>query len=1150
MRLFRYTLALLILSTLGLYAQSFPESGNGFPRQAESSIMKSGRWVKIKLKPEGGLYKLTYEELKKAGFSEPSRVGVYGYGGAMLPENLNRFRATDIPETPILQENNAIYFYAPGLTTWYYNSGSDIFSHTTNIYANNVYMLLSDAKEPLLMKKNSISGNGTIQTSSRYPICHEVDNVSLTSSGRMLFGESFTYKLSYGFEEKLPQGAYEVSHVCLRYVSRREQDATMKVNVNGQNALTYNQHSHGYEAFDNYLKGYDLISYNTPRIKVDPGTLKVELTFSKKGTITFLNYYELNVKCNTTYTPGSQQLLMYSPQDTHEGQVKYMVKNADSNLRVFNISTIGETSLCPTDNDGSFNDNAPSNRGAIYLAAKLSDAYSPTIVGEVKNQDLRGSKSPQLLIVTTDALRPQAQRLAQYHQDADGIEVVVTTQKELYNEYTGGVEDATAIRIFAKTFYDRWLKNNASTKEPCPIQLLLFGDGAFDNRKKVSEWNQPGIRDIEFLPTYQSCNSLDVYSYVADSYFGAMDASTSEKPLGQQNYHIGVGRMPLRTLAQAEAAVTKTILYAENRTPGPWKNKSVFMADNGDGFTHFEQSGSVANTLQSLCPSMIIERLPLDMFERINVNGQTTVPVAKQKLNDALKKGILVLNYNGHGGPQGWGDEQIITMNTVKSFTYKHLPVWITATCDFCNFDHISTSAGEEVFLNKNSGAAVLLTTTRVVMDIPNRDLNIAIMKKMFGKVNDGKSMSIGSVLSEAKNTLLNERINTDSINSLSFTLIGDPALRLKMPTRNVVVNSINGQKCPLNNGKLVQIKALQKVTLEGVVTKQDDTPDESFNGRLFVTVYDSRQTMETIPIYDDDDNPIVRTFEDYPSIIYAGVIEAKDGKFTTDFIVPKDLIYNGTEGRISLYAYDEKQNLEAVGQCKDFTIVHGTDDSGEDAAAPTIESVYFGDEKFQDGGEVNTTPLFIANLFDKYGISHSGLGTGHSITLSIDNSSDMTYNLNDYYTASTNEAGKGKVAFVLPKITEGDHVAKFTVWNIYNKSTTKEIRFRAVKDLKPFVEVRSINPNPIRNNQATFKLVTNQPGTNMIAFVEIYDFTGRVVLRSPKAVVNAEADSAATLIVDVDPGITDGLYIYRIFVGHEDNKMATAQGKLIIQRQ
>lgn len=73
-----------------------------------------------------------------------------------------------------------------------------------------------------------------------------------------------------------------------------------------------------------------------------------------------------------------------------------------------------------------------------------------------------------------------------------------------------------------------------------------------------------------------------------------------------------------------------------------------------------------------------------------------------------------MLNYTGHGSAKSLSEEAVITQNDIIQSTYKHLPIWITASCDFCPFDQVATSAGEDVFLNKVSGGIALFTTTRV----------------------------------------------------------------------------------------------------------------------------------------------------------------------------------------------------------------------------------------------------------------------------------------------------------------------------------------------------------------------------------------------------------------------------------------------------
>ena len=69
---------------------------------AAHSVLASGRWVKISV-PSTGIYQLTGDLVKKAGFSDINKVKVYGYGGGMQPEKLmaDYLAATDdLKEVP------------------------------------------------------------------------------------------------------------------------------------------------------------------------------------------------------------------------------------------------------------------------------------------------------------------------------------------------------------------------------------------------------------------------------------------------------------------------------------------------------------------------------------------------------------------------------------------------------------------------------------------------------------------------------------------------------------------------------------------------------------------------------------------------------------------------------------------------------------------------------------------------------------------------------------------------------------------------------------------------------------------------------------------------------------------------------------------
>lgn len=99
-------------------------------------------------------------------------------------------------------------------------------------------------------------------------------------------------------------------------------------------------------------------------------------------------------------------------------------------------------------------------------------------------------------------------------------------------------------------------------------------------------------------------------------------------------------------------------------------------------------------------------------------------PDVNKTLQRKLNEGLLVLDYVGHGGTEALSDEKVITHNDILGYKYEHLPLWITTTCDFCRFDDIQTSAGEDVFLNKKSGGIALFTTSRVSFTDINRIVN------------------------------------------------------------------------------------------------------------------------------------------------------------------------------------------------------------------------------------------------------------------------------------------------------------------------------------------------------------------------------------------------------------------------------------------
>ncbi|MFQ9020249.1 MAG: C25 family cysteine peptidase [Parabacteroides merdae] len=336
-------------------------------------------------------------------------------------------------------------------------------------------------------------------------------------------------------------------------------------------------------------------------------------------------------------------------------------------------------------------------------------------VGGVANQNLHTLPQQDMIIIAQPNFTTQAERLAEAHRTKDNLTVRVVTPESIYNEFSSGTPDATAYRRFMKMFYDR-----QTSEADAPKYLLLFGDGSFDNRKLTSAWKSVDMSNM--LLTYQTENSLSSQSYVIDDYFGFLDDADNKKSLQNKKLCLGIGRFPIRTVEQATQMVDKVISYMENKNTGSWKNNLCFMADDGsntDGFMteHMEFADQLAGYVESEHPEFLVNKLYYDAYKKDMTAG--TYPDVRSGLQKLLKDGLLLFNYTGHGGTTALSDEKVLTQTDINQFTYTHLPVWVTATCDFTRFDDLNTSAGEDVFLNKRQWGhcAVLRLSVSLILD-------------------------------------------------------------------------------------------------------------------------------------------------------------------------------------------------------------------------------------------------------------------------------------------------------------------------------------------------------------------------------------------------------------------------------------------------
>lgn len=1113
------------------------------PRALSMSPMATGKWASISVETNG-LYVLTTDDLRSLGFTNPERVRIWGYGGGLLPEPIVLTAGRGLQEVPTLYEGGGVYFYGMGVTQWTYNPREQYYHHTTNHYTTSGYYLLSEGDTPLRMSEtNAQRPTAPSSDANTYiaTLLHEQDLYSLASSGRRLYGENLQTTKRYTYTHRV-EGARRVRASIAGMAYPRNSDASMRLSIG---TTDHTGISVSLSAMNNLVGSSNYHIYGLHReatasgyLPLSSNDIEVAVSINQTGIVAHLDYYELNVETDLAYRGG--QLLFSRPPTANATTTDYILSGAPSDLRLLRVDASTSTNLISTTSlrDGeqlimSLPAIDAKGQPSRYLALRLSDALRPHLGVAVSNQDLLGQTSPpDLLVITTETLKNEAERMAR-HYESKGLKTLVATQAQIFREFNGGTPDATAYRLAVRHFVDLYKRIHPS--RDVAMQLLLIGDGAHDNRKLTHDWRTSSVSSSELLLTYQSLNSLDLSSYTTDDYFGIVSDERPKQGSGisavypqlhELTMDIGVGRLPVRTPEEARAVIDKIIGYEAGTDQGAWKTKGVFVADNGDGNSHTRQSLEIARELENAQPTLRLSKVLMSSYPRQSVGGQVTVPGAKRAFTEALERGVLLVNYNGHGSPKSWADEQILTQTDVQRFTHKHLPLWITATCDFGNFDALPTSAGEDILLHPTSGGVALLTTTRVVYDLPNVLLNKAVLRELFRLDSEGKPRPLGLVIRDAKNSL---RQMASPENRLNFILLGSPLTAIQIPSHHAEVVSIANS--PLEPGRNIEVQALEAVRIEGFVRKADGAIDGDFNGDIEVTIYDSEQELETIDNFNRTGTnvPAVRYY-DYINVIHSGRTRVEGGRYQLEFVVPKDVAYSGRNTLISLYAYDVSRGLEVVGVDRHMAIRSGSNSATLDVTPPTIKELKLAGQDASSEPRIASSAELYAIIYDDTAINLSGAGIGHRIMLTIEGTQPTTLDLTPYYTPAPNENGIGIVRLALTNLPSGRHTGTLTIWDVHNNVTRYPFSFVVQEGLAPKIERLILTPSAVGSGEVSLKVWHNQAGRELSAQIWIYDMSGRLVAQhsTNRLISSSDAPLSIQLTETLAP-LINGSYVLRL---------------------
>lgn len=1118
------TLACLITTPLCAVVHSY----------TDQSVLHSGTWVKIQVK-ESGIYKMTYEDLLNAGLTNPTNVRVYGYGGAMLSQNFNKAHIDDLPAVGFYMSKGAdgvfnagdyILFYGQGTTSWAYNGVQ--FTHTRNPYSDYGYYFLSDnAGEQLLLPTAEaiVADNPLdINTFPNYQV-HELDSLNLLDvsgvdgGGREFYGETFSpINPKRTFTFSTPNSITSEAQMCNVAVAVNSgRSSSFTFTLNGtSNTIRIDS----IPVSDFYTKAQ--IGSSNKTYPTVANSQMVTITFSSPaaGAMGYLNYIELTTTCQLSMV-GNQMPFRTQANNGVDTPLKYNLTNATAHTEIWNITDKAKIYRMPATLDGTTLTFIGSNKSGIqeYIAVntKGNDWLKPAVIGKIDNQNVHALQNIDYVIICPAEFTEQATQLAKAHEEIDGITWAVVTDQQAYNEFSSGTPDATAYRWVMKMLYDR--ANNSSSIQK-PRWLLLMGDGTFDNRKFFRNSGQ------NILLTYEAKNStVETKAYATDDYFGFLDNSEGESDTyGRMD--IGVGRLPVNTVEQAQQVVDKTIRYMRNEDMNKWKTQLIFLADDGDNGLHTRVAEEGAERVRKKNLDFVVNKIYLDAYpQETNASGES-YPLAKTKLDNLLQNGALFLNYSGHGGYNAITNEGMMNLKSIQKMTNKNLAFWMFATCSFAHFDSGKSSCAEEAVLNPNGGAIGVLSACRTVYATQNTYINRNFCDTLFGhKDVYSYNMTIGEACAVAKNMTGNDE------NKMPYVLLGDPAVRLLYPTE-YQVKTIT---------EVDTLRALDVQHMEGYISDSDGDTARWFNGNVDITIYDKMQTITTRDNDAAEGSKKTLTYNDYPNTIFSGSAKVTNGRFAYTFMTPKDIRYNYGNGRILYYARDEENTAEGVGHFEDF-VVGGTGSIfTEDTVGPTLK-LYLNTPAFVDGGTTYETPRFFALIEDEHGINTAGAGIGHDLQLVIDNDAKQNYVLNDFFTSEDGSYQRGMVSYMLSELEDGAHSLTFRAWDLLNNSSTASLNFIVSKGADPNIYSVVSYPNPV---QATgiLNLTVNydQPDRVMETEIRIFDMSGRLVWEQKQS----NPDNVQLNMSEI--GLYPSIYLYNIRMKTADSGYATATGKIVV---
>lgn len=1134
-----------------------PKFRNAFKdRFVQNSVLASGDWYKIEIKDNNdgnseGIYKITKSFLDGAGINlsgiDPRTIKIYGNGGDLLGERMAIPRPEDLTENAVYIEgendgvfNNDDYIllYGRSINNWSYDSINNTFNHMVNYYSRSNYYWIcfntSNNGKRMVLTPSENSNSAIVPTSFTERIFTEPDEMNLISEGNLWLslnrqpGQSIEWNptltgLENGsdifFRVKLAQRV-----LCSNsgYFLVKDDFSTMS-----EFPFALSCVEGGFNSWINTEARSFTVNQSQ---KTNGEQVKLRSTFYATNSEAegYLDWYE--ILYNRRFNSAANDFLRFNSPDTN-AIVEYNVSSFSSNsVRVFDATSYSDVKLIQpisiSSSNVRFQKTEMNNNLSRYFVVGQNGYKTPaSISSRVSNQNLHGiSDGSSFIIITHKDFISVAELLKNKRElggtgNPDYLKTLIVTTDQIYNEFSGGVLDAVALRDFIKYAFDNW-----STR---PAYICLLGDGGFDYKNIktqggnfVPPWEltSPQIHQVEGL------TSDDFYANVVDGLY------LIDRP------DLAIGRIPANSIVDANTYIDKIDAYENGENNGYWKNRMLFVADDSKttapGCEPIPHLGDTEFLAENYSPPFIDKiKAYLAIYPTVITPQGRRKPQVNSDIAKYWSEGVLNIHYTGHGSPDVWAHEYILEKDNILSLINNNnrYPFVTIASCDMSKFDNPLNVSGGELFMMANrKGAIGTFAASRPVYASGNTVLMNALFNNLYiPRDTLLLQKRFGTAVFNAKNQ------GPYSDNDAKYILMCDPTIRVQIPRFRSYIDSISG---------LVgdTMKALSRIKIYGSVLKADSSLWNDYNGRLILKIYDVDRNATVT----EDCSPfpeVVQHFRQNGGIIYSGTKTVQNGLWTAEFIVPKDISYQNNPGRLINYFYNNQ--YDGAGINRNF-IVGGINPNAEiDSIGPTV-SMFINNRNFRTGDVVNENFKFIADLFDESGINTTGT-LGHKLEGVVDGNENNKYDLTNYYNSDTTYKS-GTLEYDFTGLTIGRHSLKLKVWDTYNNSSEGTIEFDVSSN--GTLQVTNIYnyPNPFSGNTA-FTFQHNYPADINVK-IKVYTVAGRLIKE-----INKPNIADKFVVIDWDGKDQDGetlgngVYIYRIVVESSDGLSVTNTGKLAV---